>query len=160
MAPRMREHRAVGDAFLDGAPPGSRLTHRFDCSPHALWSALLSVDDLTRWLPIDEARWTSPIDGRPGVTRWARFGRQEAEETFFAWEEGRRMAFRFDRSSLPVRALAEEYRLEPAGNACLLHWTGRVDAAFGLRALINGQLARGVKAGLPKLAAIIAERAG
>lgn len=155
MQANMRVHAAVGDEFLAAAERVSRISHRFPFPCPMLWSALASAHMWSRWLPIDEVRWTGPVEAGLGATRIARFGAHCAEESFFAWEEGERMAFRFDRSTLPVRALAEDYRLTPCEGGCELHWTGRIQAPFGLGLFLNWQLARGVRSGLHKLEAIL-----
>ena len=66
------------------------------------------------------------------------------------------MAFRFERSSLPLSAAVEDYRVVPTAGGCELVWRGRASAPLVLGWLISRQLAAGLRAGMPKLEALIA----
>ena len=104
------------------------------------------------WAP--GAHWRQPFG--VGTTRTVEIGSAVVEEVFFAWDEGARMAFRFDRTSLPVKAAIEDYRVVPTAEGCELVWRGKASAPLGLGWLIGRQLASGIRAGLPKLEALIA----
>ena len=83
-------------------------------------------------------------------------GKNTIEETFLAWEPGKRLAFRFERSDLPVNAFAEDYIVEPDGETgSRLIWRIRGDAFFLIKPLIYGQLKKGGLEGFPKLAALM-----
>ena len=154
MSKPLRAHKPVGEDFLAaGATP---VTHAFPFPPSAVWAALLDADAWTHWLPITKVTWTSPLPGAVGTTRTVEVGPQVIEETFFAWEEGSRMAFWFERSSLPLSAAVEDYRVVPTAGGCELRWAGKASAGFPLGWLISRQLAGGIRAGLPKLGALIA----
>ena len=100
MTKPLKAHKAVAEDYLATAKQSS-VVHRFPFPPGMVWNALLDAQAWTQWLPITKVTWTSPKPFGPGTTRTVEVGPQVIEETFFAWEEGTRMAFRFERSSLP-----------------------------------------------------------
>ena len=144
----------VGESYL--ATGAIEVRREMKHPPQAVWAALLDAQAWTEWLPITKVTWTSPQPFRVGTTRTVEIGKQVVEEVFFAWDEGQRMAFRFDRTSLPVRAAVEDYRVVPTATGCELVWKGKASAPFPLGWLISRQLAGGIRAGLPKLDALIA----
>jgi hypothetical protein len=156
MAKALKAHTPVDEAFLAGAKARPAAKHRFPFPASAVWAALLDPVAWSEWLPITKVTWTSPQPFGVGTTRTVEIGPQVVEETFFAWEEGRRMAFRFERSSLPVSAAVEDYVVVDAPGGCELQWTGRATGFLILGSLVTGQLTAGIKAGLPKLEALIA----
>lgn len=151
---KLRTHKAVGEEYL--AKGTVKVVHAFPFPPSAVWAALLDARAWTEWLPITKVTWTSPQPFGVGTTRIVEIGEQAVEETFFAWEEGSRMAFRFEKSSLPLSAAVEDYRVVPTSSGCELQWLGKASAMFPLNVLISGQLASGLRAGMPKLEALIA----
>ena len=155
MAKATKEHKPVGEDYLATAKPNA-VVHVFPYPPEVVWAALLDGDAWTEWLPITKVIWTSPKPFGVGTTRTVEIGDQRVEETFFAWEDGRRMAFRFDRSTLPVSAAVEDYRLVPVEDGCELRWSGKASAVFPLGYLVTNQLTKGLRDGLPKLEALIA----
>ncbi len=155
MAKAIKDHKPVGEEYLATAKPNAAV-HRFPYPPEVVWAALLDGKAWTEWLPITNVVWTSPKPFGVGTTRTVEIGDQRVEETFFAWEDGRRMAFRFDRSTLPVSAAVEDYRLIPAEGGCDLCWSGKASAVFPLGLLVTAQLTKGLRDGLPKLEALIA----
>jgi hypothetical protein len=160
MAKPLKQHDSVGEAFLSGAKTKSGASHKFPFPAAVVWAALLDGPAWTEWLPITKVTWTSPQPFGVGTTRTVEVGAAVIEETFFAWEDGRRMAFRFERSGLPVSAAVEDYRIVDVPGGCELQWTGRAKAIFPLGGLITGQLTSGLKAGLPKLEALIKANPG
>lgn len=154
MSKPLRAHTAVGEEYL--AKGTVEVRHAFPFPPSAVWAALLDGEAWTQWLPITKVTWTSPKPFAVGTTRTVEVGPQVIEETFFAWDEGSRMAFRFERSSLPLSAAVEDYRVVPTAGGCELVWLGKASAPFPLGWLINRQLAGGLRAGMPKLEALIA----
>ena len=153
-----RQLKPVSDEYLAGATV--RASHVFKVPAAAVWAALLDGDAWTHWLPITKVTWTSPQPFGVGTTRTVEIGKQVIEETFFAWDEGQRMAFRFERSTLPVSAAVEDYRVVPAAGGCELQWAGRASAMFPLGWLINRQLGSSIKEGLPKLEQLILSQPG
>jgi len=155
MAKALKAHKPVAEDYLATAPQSS-VVHRFPFPPEMVWNALLDAQAWTQWLPITKVTWTSPKPFGPGTTRTVEVGPQVIEETFFAWEEGRRMVFRFERSSLPVSAAVEDYRVVAVPGGCEMHWSGKASAPLFLGGVITGQLTKGLKEGMPKLEALIA----
>jgi len=154
MSKPLRAHKAVGEDYLGKGTVEVR--HAFPFPPSAVWAALLDAEAWTQWLPITKVTWTSPQPFGVGTTRIVEIGDQAVEETFFAWDEGKRMAFRFEKSSLPLSAAVEDYRVVPTAGGCELVWLGKASAVFPLGFLISRQLASGLRSGMPKLEALIA----
>jgi len=155
MTKPLKAHKAVAEDYLATAKQSS-VVHRFPFPPGMVWNALLDAQAWTQWLPITKVTWTSPKPFGPGTTRTVEVGPQVIEETFFAWEEGTRMAFRFERSSLPVSAAVEDYRVVPVEGGCEMRWSGKASAPLILGSLVTAQLTKGLKEGMPKLEALIA----
>lgn len=151
--PKLREHKSVGEDYLAGA--SVRVSREMAVPPAALWAALLDAKAWTEWLPIKAVTWTSPQPFGVGTTRTVDLGGHEVQEHFFAWEDGARMAFRFDRSTLPVSAGVEDYRVVPTVGGCEFRWAGRTSAIFPLGFIITRSLGAGIRKGLPKLEALI-----
>lgn len=155
MAKKLKAHKPVGEDYLATAKQGS-VVHRFPFPANMVWKALLDGPAWTEWLPITKVTWTSEQPYGPGTTRTVEVGDQVIEETFFIWEEGRRMAFRFERSSLPVSAAVEDYKLVDVEGGCEMHWSGKASAPLFLGGIVTGQLTKGLREGMPKLEALIA----
>lgn len=157
MAREPKQHEKVGEEFLsaDTTPPDA--SHRLPFPPEVVWAALLDGKAWTEWLPLTKVTWTSPEPFGPGTTRTVEAGGAAIEETFYAWEEGQRMAFRFERSPLPIKAGAEDYRVVPAPGGCELRWWGKAKAIFPLGWLVTRQLRSGLQKGMPELEALIAK---
>lgn len=155
MSKTPKPHKPVGEEYLARARQSSAV-HAYPFPPEMVWKALLDGPAWTEWLPLTKVTWTSPQPFQIGTTRTVEAGTAIIEETFFAWEEGRRMAFRFERSTLPISAGVEDYVIKPTDTGCELHWSGRASAIFPLGILVTGQLTKGLREGLPKLEALIA----
>lgn len=150
-----RPHKAVGPEYLTPAIERPMARHVFKVPASAVWAALRDGPTWSQWLPITKVTWTSPEPFGVGTTRTVEIGEQVVNEYFYAWEEGRRMAFRFTDSSLPVSAGAEDYTVVPNGAGCEFLWSGKASAIFPLGGLITGQLRGSIAAGMPKLEALI-----
>ena len=150
-----RRHKPVGPEFLTPAVQRPMARHAFKVPAAAVWAALRDGPAWAQWLPITKVTWTSPEPFAVGTTRTVEIGEQVVREYFYAWEEGRRMAFRFEESSLPVSAGAEDYTVVPTADGCELLWSGKASAIFPLGSLITGQLRNSLAAGMPKLEALI-----
>lgn len=157
MAKTPKAHTQVSEEYLSTAKQASAV-HRFPFPPQMVWNALLDGPAWTEWLPITKVTWTSPKPFGPGTTRTVEVGDQIIEETFFAWDEGKRMAFRFERSTLPVSAAVEDYRVMPVEGGCELRWSGKASAPLFLGGIVTAQLTKGLVGGLPKLEALIASQ--
>lgn len=157
MPKTLKAHKQVGEEFLATAQQASAV-HRFPFPPPMVWNALLDGPAWTEWLAITKVTWTSPKPFGPGTMRTVEVGDQVIEETFFAWEEGKRMAFRFERSTLPVSAAVEDYLIVPVEGGCELRWSGKASAPLFLGRVVTSQLIKGLNDGLPKLAALISRQ--
>ena len=82
------------------------------------------------------------------------------DEVFFIWEEGKRMAFYFDKSTLPISAGVEDYHVVETPGGCELQWAGKASAPLFLGGVVSKQLAKGIAEGLPKLEALIRDNPG
>lgn len=159
MTKKLKQHKSVAGEYLATAKQSS-VVHKFPFPAEMVWKALLDPVAWTEWLPITKVTWTSPEPFAVGTTRTVEIGPQIVEETFFIWEEGRRMAFRFERSSLPISAAVEDYEIRDVRGGCELHWTGKASAPLFLGAMVTGQLTKGIRDGVSKLEAIIAADPG
>ncbi|WP_084418595.1 SRPBCC family protein [Henriciella litoralis] len=155
MAKEPKKLEEVGEAYLADASKVHLVSHDFPFAPEVLWAALLDGDTWTKWLPITKVEWTSPKPYKVGTTRTVWIGSQIVEEVFFAWDEGSRMAFRFDRTTLPLNAGVEDYQVHATETGCRLDWRFRARAPFLLGPLISAQMKSGIRKGLPKLEAYI-----
>ncbi len=159
MAKTLKQHATVDAAWLADPAKVQVVRHRFPFPAAMLWASLLDPESWAVWLPITKVIWTSPKPFGIGTTRTVELGKDSIEETFFGWEEGRHMAFRFERSTLPVNAFAEDYRITDTADGCELAWTFRIGAFALLRPLLNARMRKGGTTGLPKLQAHIAANA-
>lgn len=134
---KMRTHRVVDPSYLTTAPIQDGLVRTIPASAEATFRCLEDGDAWGEWIDaIQGVEWTSPKPFGVGTTRTVQIkpGGQIDEE-FFAWEDGRRMAFYFVRSGLPMfGAFAENYELEPQGSdRCLLRWSWAFEGAGPFR---------------------------
>ena len=157
MAKKMKKLEEVGEAFISDPSKTKLVRHEFPFPREVVWNALLDGETWTKWLPITKVEWTSPQPFKVGTTRTVWIGEQAVEEVFFAWEDNKRMAFRFDKTTLPLKACVEDYQLVNTPGGCRLDWRFRAKAPFILGPLISGQMKSGLKKGLPQLEAYIRE---
>ncbi len=155
MAKAPKKHQAANEEYLAGTKGKHEARHVFPFPASAVWASLLDADAWTRWLPITKVTWTSPAPMGVGTTRTVEIGKEIVEEVFFGWEEGRRMAFRFDASTLPIKAAVEDYVIEDHADGCELVWTGRATGPIIIGGLVAKQLTKGIRDGLPKLESLI-----
>lgn len=152
----MKQHKPVDLAYIEDAGKYKELTHSFDVPAPILWQSLLDPAAWTEWLPLDEVIWDDPAGTTVGSKRTVKVGKNTIEETFLAWEPGHRLAFRFEKSDLPVSAFAEDYIVESvSAEACRLIWRIRGDAFFLIKPMLYGRLLKSGEAGMPKLAALL-----
>jgi hypothetical protein len=107
-----------------------RSSTEISVTPAQLFDSLEGVDDWLTWVPLlRKITWTSPRPFQVGTTRTVEMinGSIGAEE-FIAWEQDRRMAFRFNEGSLEkLAALGEDYLIEETPTGCRLTWTMVID---------------------------------
>ncbi len=121
--PKPKRCRAVDAEFATGGPNTNTLVRAIAAPADDLFRCLEDGPAWKEWLGIDVV-WTSNPPHGVGTTRTVTNGRLVIDEYFLLWEAGRRMNFRFDRSTLPVSAFAEDYRVVPTGDdTCELHWS-------------------------------------
>ncbi len=149
--PKLRDLTAVDVDYATTGPNHNTIIQAIPASADALFRCLEDGPAWKEWLSIN-VEWTSPKPFGVGTTRTVTGSGQRYEETFLAWETGRRMCFRFDRSTLPLSAFAEDYVIVPTGdNTCELNWNyayewgGPLKAvlgpAFGAFFVLNGRRA-------------------
>ncbi len=121
--PTPKPCRAVDAEYATHGPNATTLVQAVAAPAGDLFRCLEDGPAWKEWLGI-EVEWTSAPPFGVGTTRTATKGKLVIDEYFLLWEAGRRMNFRFDRSSLPVSAFAEDYRVVPTSDdTCELHWS-------------------------------------
>ncbi|MFR0354499.1 SRPBCC family protein [Streptomyces sediminimaris] len=131
-----RRLRPVGLGFVETAPVRLTFTHDTAAAPDAVFRAL--AEDVPGW-----AQWFAaitlarPLDG--GTRREVRLrGGTRFEETVLAAKEAELYAYRVDVANVPgLRALAEEWRLAPAGTGTRVRWTFAADGAAPSRLVLK-----------------------
>lgn len=109
--------RPVGLDFIEGAPYRFENVVDLEATPEAVFDIFADGESWPRWFEgIKGVVWTSAEPKGVGTTRTVTLTTMTVYEHFLAWEHGRRFAFRFEGSSLPLcRAGIEDYRLEDLG---------------------------------------------
>ncbi|MET7442419.1 MULTISPECIES: SRPBCC family protein [unclassified Streptomyces] len=127
-----RRLRPVGLDFVELAPLRLVFAREVTAPPDAVFRAL--AEDVSGW-----PEWFSAVTlARPtpdGAGREVRLkGGTRFEETVLAAEAPRVYAYRVDVTNAPgPRALAEEWRLTPAGSGTRVRWTFAADGAAPFR---------------------------
>jgi len=117
--------RPVDDSFFETAPIVTKVAVDLDATPAEVWEALGS-DRMWSWFPVlDQLRWLTPRPLGEGAVRVLRVARLfTIEEHFYRWEEERRATFHVTSSTRPaLRALAEDFLLDPTPTGTRLTWT-------------------------------------
>ena len=121
--PKMRDLTPVGPEYPMSGPNQHTLIQPIDVPAATLFACLVDGPAWSEWLGLD-VEWTTEPPFGVGTTRTVRARGVTIDEYFFAWVDGERMGFRFDRTRLPVTAFAEHYECVPNGDhACELHWS-------------------------------------
>lgn len=158
--PKLRDLNAVDGDYATTGPNQNTIKQAIPAPADALFRCLEDAPAWKEWLGI-EVDWTSAKPFGVGTTRTVTANGQTIEEYFLAWDPGTRMCFRFDRTTLPLKAFAEDYVIKPTGpESCELHWSsayewggplpGVLGTAFGKFFAFNGQRS------LKKLASLMA----
>ncbi len=158
--PKLHDLRPVDVDYATTGPNQNTLRERISKPADALFRCLEDAAAWKEWLGID-VEWTSERPFGVGTTRTVKASGQTIDEYFLAWEEGRRMCFRFDRSTMPVTAFAEDYVITPLGDkACELAWSTafemRGPAAAVTAKVFGAGFAFNSKRGLTKLSELMA----
>ncbi|EFE71002.1 SRPBCC family protein [Streptomyces viridosporus] len=124
--------RPVGPGFVRAAPVRLVFAREISAAPEPVFRAL--AEDVTGWSEwfgaVTPAR---PLDGGAGREIRLRGGTR-FRETILAAEEPQVYAYRVDVTNAPgARALAEEWRLEPAGTGTRVRWTFAADGTAPFR---------------------------
>jgi hypothetical protein len=124
--------RQEGLDFLKSAPTILEFSEQVRAPQATVWSVIGA--DPTAWTPwfpgLKEGAFTSAAPHGVGTKRQVKVrGVGRYKETIVAWDEGSRMAYRVDATSMPIaRALLEDWVLEPDGaDATTVHWTFAID---------------------------------
>ncbi|MFF4357222.1 SRPBCC family protein [Streptomyces sp. NPDC001604] len=128
--------RPVGLDFVDTAPVRLVFAQEVSASPEAVFHAL--NDDVAGW-----AEWFAAVtharsldDGAGRDIRLKGGGR--FRETVLAAKEAEVYAYRVDVTNAPgARALAEEWRLLPAGTGTRVQWTFAADGTAPFRLVVK-----------------------
>ena len=152
----MFTHAVVDTEFIHTAEHRAEIRQQLPASADRAFATLADAHAWTIWLGLDAVRWTSKLG--PGATRDIKQGLLTIGEEFFVWEPGQVMSFRFTRSWLPLRAVAEEYRLRDNGDGtCEIVWSFAADAVFGpIAAAFIANLTKLGRKQLPELAVLLA----
>lgn len=141
--------RRVDEQFLRTAPIVVTAKTDLDATPAQVFGALGS-DEMWSWVPVlDKLRWVTPRPLGEGAIRTLRIGKAvEVEEEFFIWEPDRRATFCVISASRPaMKALAEDFVVEPTSRGTRLTWTMAVEpglpGAAGLGKVLGPLLAPG-----------------
>ncbi|MFD5477376.1 SRPBCC family protein [Streptomyces hawaiiensis] len=137
-----RRLRPVGLDFVGTAPVRHVFVREVSAPVAAVYGALEDVPGWAEWFPqVTAAR---PVDAGAGrdITL---IGGIRFRETIIAAETPEVYAYRVDVTNLPgVRAIAEEWRLAPAGTGTRVRWTFATDGAAAYRLAMK--VARGGQA--------------
>lgn len=123
--------RKVGAEFEQTATWTFSTCVVLDATPEEVFAIFENRHLWTIWHPpIKSVEWTTPKPFGVGTTRTVMLGDMEIREFFYAWEQGRRMAFRFEgtnkRTWLNFNAGIEDYLLEPCEDGTKTKYTRKV----------------------------------
>ncbi|MET7684599.1 SRPBCC family protein [Streptomyces sp. NPDC005423] len=128
--------RPVGIDFVDTAPVRLVFTREITAPPEAVFRSL--AEDVPGWSEwFGAVRRARPTDD--GAGREIRLvGGTRFEETILAAKGPEVYAYRVDVTNAPgARALAEEWRLTPAGTGTLVRWTFAADGTAPFRIVLK-----------------------
>ncbi|MHB9864305.1 SRPBCC family protein [Streptomyces sp. YIM S03343] len=127
--------RQVGIDFVETAPVRLVFAREITAAPEAVFRAL--AEDVPGW-----AEWFSAVtSARPvddGAGREIRLrGGTRFDETILAAKPSEVYAYRIDSTNAPgARAMAEEWRLVPAGTGTRVRWTFAADGTAVFRSVL------------------------
>jgi len=117
--------QSVGIDFLQEAPKIYVVRCNVALPRHEVWEAIIDAPSWPAWFPgVRSASYRGDPPYGVGTIRVANVGGFLMEETVLAWEEGRRWAYRIDRSTAPLaKAQLECTELEDHGSGTRVRWT-------------------------------------
>lgn len=156
---KMREYEQVDASYVTAAPTRNTLRQPINVPASTLFNCLADGPAWNEWLGIT-VEWTTPEPRGVGTTRTVTTNGQRIDEYFFVWDEGERMAFRFDRSTLPLSAFVEHYEcVAVSDSSCALEWSYGYDWGGPLAPMMAPAFGAffgfNAKRGLKKLAALL-----
>lgn len=123
----------VGLEFFDTAPTRYQATQDIAATPEQVFAAFMDADAWVTWaFPITGVEWTSGFPIEVGSTRTVHMrGGLVGYEEFIAFDDGVRMAFRFNEASKnSIEAFAEDYQVtDLSGGRCRVEWTMAMKSA-------------------------------
>jgi uncharacterized protein YndB with AHSA1/START domain len=131
-----RRLRPVGIDFVETAPVRLVFTREIEAAPEAVFRAL--AEDVSGW-----KQWFAAVTLArsldDGARREVRLrGGIRFEETVLAAKAAELYAYRVDVTNAPgMRALAEEWRLAPAGTGTRVQWTFAADGTTPFRLVLK-----------------------
>jgi hypothetical protein len=123
--PKTHTYRPVEPDYLDTAPVREKLRQSIPASAAATFRSLEDGEAWPVWFEtISKVTWTSERPFGVGTTRDIQVGAGRISETFWAWEDGKRMSFYFSSGEVPFFAsFCEDYILVSTGDdSCELVW--------------------------------------
>lgn len=117
--------KAVGLDFLESAPRITVVECDVGLPRQLVWEALVDPSTWSEWWPgVRSASYVGTPPYGVGTQRIADVGGWRMQETMLAWDEGRRWAYRIDRSTAPLaKAQLESTELEDCGAGTKVRWT-------------------------------------
>lgn len=157
--PKMKDLESVEADYPLTGPNQRTLVLPLEVPASRLFQCLEDGPAWKDWLGVD-VEWTSPEPFGVGTTRTVKTNGQVIEEYFLTWIDGETMGFRFDRSTLPVKAMAELYDCVPTGpDSCELRWSYAFEWGGPLEPVLGRAFAAGfafnAKRSLKKLAMLL-----
>jgi carbon monoxide dehydrogenase subunit G len=155
--------RDEGLDFVDRAPVQVREEVVVTgATPADVWAALAEPTAWTEWFAgMKEARYTSPAPYGVATKRFVRVASMKANEEVLAFDVGARFAFRVVDANMPaLRAMVEVVTLEAVDGGTRVVYRQGIELepwARWLGSLARKQLARSLKASLPKLTGWVAD---
>ncbi|MGW5635531.1 SRPBCC family protein [Streptomyces sp. NPDC003832] len=130
----LRRLRPEGLDFVGTAPVRLVFTREISAPPEAVFRSLaLDVPGWAGWFPA--VTRAEPVEGGRRITLR---GGVRFQETVLTAEASQVYAYRVDATNAPgLRALVEEWRLDPAGTGTRVRWTFAVDGPAPVRLLLG-----------------------
>lgn len=131
--------REVGPDFFENAPYRCVSTASLQASPATVFYALAhDPSSWGEWNPgfSGNGRYTTPPPHGSGSVREVTMAGIRYSDTVLQWDEPHRWTFRVSEAGAPfAKALAEDYRITPAGGGSIVQWTIAMEPRLGLLAM-------------------------
>jgi carbon monoxide dehydrogenase subunit G len=155
--------RPVGLEFLETAARHRAVEAHAALPRDVVWRAFSDAATWHEWWPgVRSAGYRGEPPFGVGTIREADVGGFRMEETILAWDEGKRWAYRIDRSTAPIaKAQVEVTELADDGDGTRLRWTVALEPRLVMKLggpLLEGAMRRMLDRALRNLAAREASR--